>query len=530
MTFTAVVPVEYDLVITNGVCVTASDVAAMDVGIRGEKIVVLAPAGSLAQATAKRRIDAEGGYVMPGGVDCHVHLQEPSLFGKGTSADTFASGTRSAVAGGTTTIVAFAPQPRHEPSLVAALDAAHALARDNCYCDYGFHLLVGNAGRQALAEVKLLPARGVTSLKIYMTYEALQLRDNEILSVFAAARDSHVLTMVHAENGDVLTWLTERLEARGLVAPRYHAHSRPPLLEDEATNRAIALAALVAHTPILLVHISDGGAAARIRAAQTRGQPVFAETCPQYLFLTREEHLDGPAGFEAAKHVCSPPPRDKAAQAEIWAGLRNGTFAVLSSDHCPFNYDDNVSGKKTCITDEFPVGRFRHIPNGLPGVETRLPLAFSASTAASTATTTSANHDNNQRLPLTRFVEVTATNAAKLYGMYPRKGALLPGVSDADLVVWYPGPGSPKRPAALDNLVLTNSMLHHNVDYTPYEGQRIHNWPRYTILRGRIVWDRDGEGLVGTPGYGQFVERSAGVLNDIWQTVEQNGPFDEEKL
>ncbi|CAK7201758.1 hypothetical protein SEUCBS139899_004472 [Sporothrix eucalyptigena] len=508
---------EYDLVITNGVCVTASDIAAFDIGIRGEKIALLAPSGSLAKASTKKLIDAEGGYVMPGGVDCHVHLQEPSMFGKGSSADTFETGTRSAIAGGTTTLVAFAPQQRHEPSLITALDAAHSLARDNCYCDYGFHLLVGNASEQALSEVAKLPERGVTSLKIYMTYEALQLRDHEILSVLAESRQNKVLTMIHAENGDVLTWLTERLEKRGLVAPRYHAHSRPQLLEDEATNRAIALAELVAQTPILLVHISDSGATKRIREAQTRGQPVFAETCPQYLFLTREEHLDAPHGFEAAKHVCSPPPRDKAAQAVIWTGLRNGTFSVLSSDHCPFNFDDDVTGKKTCISEEFPVGRFRHIPNGLPGVETRLPMAFAAT-------------DRIDRLPLTKLVEVTSTNAAKLYGLYPKKGALMPGLSDADLVVWYPNEGSPKRPAALDDLTITNSMLHHDVDYTPFEGRRVTNWPRYTVLRGKVVWDRDGEGIVGGKGYGQFVEREAGVLNDIWQRVEEAGPFDEDKL
>ncbi|EFX00673.1 dihydropyrimidinase [Grosmannia clavigera kw1407] len=502
----------FDLVITNGVCVTASDVAALDVGILDGKIAVLAPSGTLRDAATVRLIDAEGGYVMPGGVDCHVHLQEPSLFGKGSSADTFETGTRSAVAGGTTTVVAFAPQQRGERSLLAALDAAQALAAGRCHCDYGLHLLVADASSEALDEVAALAGRGVTSLKIYMTYAALQLRDGEILSVLAAARANHILTMVHAENGDVLEWLTARLEARGLVAPRFHAHSRPGLLEAEATGRAIALAGLVAQTPILLVHVSDGEAAGRIREAQTRGQPVFAETCPQYLFLTRAEHLDGPPGFEAARHVCSPPPRDAAAQDAVWAALRLGTFAVLSSDHCPFRYDDATTGKKACITPEFPLGRFRHIPNGLPGVETRLPLALAAAAG--------------RHLPLTRLVETTATNPAKLYGLYPRKGALLPGLSDADVVVWYP----PGRFAGDSALTITNSMLHHDVDYTPYEGRRVDNWPRYTILRGRVVWDRDGGGIVGQPGDGQFLHRHAAVLNDVWTKVDADGPFDEEKL
>ncbi|KAI4594054.1 hypothetical protein KJ359_008595 [Pestalotiopsis sp. 9143b] len=496
---------EYDLVITNAVCVTAADVSPYDVAIRDEKIVLLAPSGSLKDAKTKRLIDAEGGYVMPGGIDCHVHLQEPSMFGKGSSADSYETGTRSAVAGGNTTIVAFAPQQKSQDSLLQALENTHKLARDNCYCDYGFHLLVSNPGPKALSEFdQLVGSEGITSLKIYMTYTALQLRDSEILSILLAARQRHILTMIHAENGDVLEWLTDQLEAAGKLAPKYHANSRPPVLESEATNRAIALSSLIANTPILLVHVSDPAAALRIRQAQTAGQPIFAETCPQYLFLTRDD-LDRP-GFEGAKCVCSPPPRNAEDQSQIWTGLRNGTFALLSSDHCPFRFDDAVTGKKTCVTDEHPVGKFRYIPNGLPGVETRMPLAFSA-----------------RRLALTKFVEVTSTNAAKLYGLYPKKGSMIPGVSDADLVIWYPE-------GKLEGLEVTNSMLHHDVDYTPYEGRKVNNWPRYTIIRGKVVWDRDGEGIVGPKGYGQFVKRSQGTLNDIWETVEQDGAFDLEKL
>lgn len=201
------------------------------------------------------------------------------MFGKGRSADTYESGTRSAVAGGCTTIVAFAPLQKEALSPLEALQATHALARDNCYCDYGFHLLMGNANPQALGELQRLPGEGVTSIKIYMTYQALQLRDNEILSVLLAARENRILTMVHAENGDVLDWLTERLEERRMFAPKYHANSHAPILESEATNRAIALSNLVAQTPILIVHVSDPDAALRIREAQTKGQPIYAETC-----------------------------------------------------------------------------------------------------------------------------------------------------------------------------------------------------------------------------------------------------------
>lgn len=389
--------------------------------------------------------------------------------------------------------------------MLIPLRNTHALAKDNCYTDYGFHLLMGNPSKEALSELKQLKEEeGVTSLKIYMTYTALQLRDDQILSVLLAARDLHIQTMIHAENGDVLNWLTDQLEAQNLVSPKYHSNSRPPVLESEATNRAIALSSLIANTPILLVHVSDPAAALRIREAQTHGQPIFAETCPQYLFLTRDD-LDKP-GFEGAKCVCSPPPRNAADQQAIWQGLKNGTFSVLSSDHCPFRFDDDETGKKACITHEHPVGRFRYIPNGLPGVETRIPLAFSAN-----------------KLPLTKFVEVTSTNAAKLYGLYPKKGGMIPGVSDADLVVWYP---DEKKP----NLTLTNSMLHHDVDYTPYEGRTVANWPRYTILRGTVVWDRDNGGIVGKKGFGQFVKRKSGVLNDVWKTVEEEGKFDLEKL
>jgi dihydropyrimidinase len=426
------------------------------------------------------------------------------MFGKGSSADSFETGTRSAVAGGTTTIVAFAPQQKHMDSVLEALENTHALAKDNCYADYGFHLLVSNPSPKALGELQTLRAtEGITSLKIYMTYTALQLRDNEILSVLLAARENQILTMIHAENGDVLNWLTDQLESRELYAPKYHSNSRPPVLESEATNRAIVLS-LILNTPILLVHVSDPEAALRIRQAQTSGQPIFAETCPQYLFLTRDD-LDKP-GFEGAKCVCSPPPRNKADQDAIWTGLKNGTFTLLSSDHCPFRFDDAETGKKACITHEHPVGRFRYIPNGLPGIETRLPLAFSA-----------------RKLPLTKFVEVTSTNAAKLYGLYPNKGSMIPGVSDADLVIWYPD-------GKLDEFPVTNEILHHDVDYTPFEGKTVNNWPRYTILRGRVIWDRDNGGLVGQKGYGQFVKRNPSSLNNVWDVVESDGKFDPENL
>ena len=406
-----------------------------------------------------------------------------------------------------------------------------------------------------------------------MTYAALRLRDSQILDVLLAARTNGLTTMIHAENGDVLDWMTQQLESRDLVAPKYHATSRPPLLEQEATHRAIALSELIA-TPILIVHVSSPAAAQHIRDAQTRGLPVYAETCPQYLYLTRAD-FDAP-GFEGAKCVCSPPPRDGPADHEaIWRGLRNGTFTILSSDHCPFLYADSESGKQSSVSAKYPLGKFSQIPNGIPGLETRLPLTLgSGSSGISSSTTsspssTSPSHPSPTAeplplplpLPLTRFVALTSTNPAKLYGLYPLKGALLPGLSDADLVIWYPENSSPPPypPSSSSSphshphhetrrIKIKNANLHHACDYTPFEGRTVRNWPRYTILRGKVVWDRerererdrererhsdreDGEdgkggkdgkdekygggggGLVGKKGYGRFVKRGRSTLS-----------------
>ncbi|KAM5374332.1 hypothetical protein ACJZ2D_006505 [Fusarium nematophilum] len=342
------------------------------------------------------------------------------------------------------------------------------------------HIIVANPGPQALEEFPILRERGVSSVKIYMTYETLQLRDNQILDVLLQARTHGITTMIHAENGDMLSWMTDQLEKRLLLAPKYHATSRPQLVESEATNRAIVLGQLIG-APILIVHVSSPVATEAIRRAQGHGLPVYAETCPQYLFLTSRD-LDQP-GFEGAKCVCSPPPRHGVEDLEaIWRGLQNGTFTILSSDHCPFLYDNKDIGKKSAIEEDAPLGRFRYIPNGCPGVDTRLPLVLS-----------------EQRLTPQRFVELTSTNPAKLYGLYPMKGALVPGVSDGDLVIWYP---------SFEPFQITNQNLHHNVDYTPYEGRTVSQWPRYTLIRGEVVWDRDNGGVVGQKGYGQFVHRA----------------------
>jgi dihydropyrimidinase len=320
-------------------------------------------------------------------------------------------------------------------------------------------------------ELPTLVEDGCTSFKIYMTYDDLKLDDCQILECLAAARRLGALVMIHAENADCIAWLTKTLEAAGHTAPRYHADSRPPLVEREAIHRAISLAELV-DVAILIVHVSGTEAMEQIRWAQVRGLPVFAETCPQYLFLTATDlHRDG---FEGAKYVCSPPPRDAENQASLWRGLNSGVFQVFSSDHAPFRFND-VHGKKAA-GEHAP---FRCIPNGIPGLETRLPLLFSEGVLSG-------------RIDITRFVALTATNPARIYGLYPRKGTIAVG-SDADITLWHPGV----------EWTVTNEALHHNVDYTPYAGMRLNGRPITTLSRGQIVWS-DG-GYLGKAGSGQFL-------------------------
>jgi dihydropyrimidinase len=305
-----------------------------------------------------------------------------------------------------------------------------------------------------------------------MTYDDMKLNDRQILDLLNLARQEGAMTMIHAENADCIGWLTEQLLESGMTAPRYHAHARPMLIEREATHRAIALAELM-DVPVLIVHVSGQEAIEQIRNAQGLGLKIFGETCPQYLFLTAEDlNLEG---FEGAKCICSPPPRDKSNQAVVWRALDNGTFHIVSSDHAPFRFD-GVDGKK--IRGE--LAPFNEVPNGIPGLETRLPLLMSHGVLKG-------------RLDIHQFVALTATNAAKLYGLFPRKGTIAVG-SDADLVLW--DLTTPR--------IIQNSKLHHNVDYTPYEGIEVNAWPALTMSRGRVVW-QDGV-YHGQPGHGQFLK------------------------
>ncbi|MCL3883122.1 dihydropyrimidinase [Marivita sp. GX14005] len=461
---------QFDLVIRGGTIATAADIFEADIGISDGRITALA--ADLPRGTDE--IDATGKLVLPGGVDAHCHFDQPTSDGS-KMADDFDSGPRSAAFGGTTTVIPFACQQKGQ-SLRAAVDDYHRRAEGKSVIDYAFHLIVTDPTPQVLGqELPALIREGYTSFKIYTTYDDLKLNDREIIEVLALAKREGALTMIHAENSDAIAWLTEALEKAGQTAPRHHADARPAIAEREATHRAISLAEIV-DVPMLVVHVSGGEAMEQIAHARSKGLKVFAETCPQYILLTADDlNLDG---FEGAKHICSPPPRDSASQRSVWRGLANGTFQVFSSDHAPFRFDD-PQGKKV----RGDGASFTHVPNGIPGVETRLALLFSEGVGKG-------------RISLNRFVALTATNPARLYGLYPRKGTIAVG-ADADLAIWN----------TTREVTITNDALHHNVDYTPYEGRRVTGWPETVLSRGEVVVQ--GGTLEAKPGRGAFLECGA---------------------
>ena len=457
----------YDLVIRNATVVTAADVMQCDVGIADGTIAALARG----LAPGATEIDASGMLAMPGGVDAHCHLDQPMPAGI-RMADDFESGTISAACGGTTTVIPFAVQEKGR-SLIAAVEDYHRRANGKAIVDYAFHLIVSDPSETVLREeLPELIRQGYTSFKLYMTYDDLKLNDRQILDVLALARREGALAMVHAENTDCIAWLTDRLEAAGNIAPKFHALARPSAVEREATQRAITMSQIV-DVPVLIVHVSGAEAIEQIRWARARGLRIYAETCPQYLLLTADD-LDR-AGYEGAKCVCSPPPRDKFNQEAVWNGLADGLFNIVSSDHAPFRYDD-PHGKK-------PGGKevgFHYIPNGIPGIETRLPLLYSEGVGRG-------------RIDVNQFVALTATNPARMYGLYPRKGTIAIG-ADADIALWN----------TEKEITITNSQLHHNCDYTPYEGLKVRGWPVVTLSRGEVVWS--GGQVKGAAGRGRFLK------------------------
>lgn len=457
----------FDLTIRGGTVATAADSVRADVGIVDGRVAAVAaglPPG-------KRDLDATGRFVLPGGIDSHCHIEQLSGMGI-MSADDFYSGTVSAAFGGTTTIIPFAAQHRGT-SVTQSLSDYHERARTKAVIDYGFHLIISEATEHILEEE--LPAAirgGITSFKVYMTYPKWKLEDYQLLEIMNVADREGALVMVHAENDDIIRWIAKRLVDRGHGAPKFHGVAHDGLAEAEATHRIIALSRLLS-VPVLIVHVSSPEATATIRAAQTLGARIFAETCPQYIALTADD-MDRP-GVEGAKWCCSPPLRDKAAQEAIWTGLVNGTFHVFSSDHAPYRFDE---------TAKIPRGEattFKEMANGVPGIELRLPILFSEGVMQG-------------RITMQQFVALTATNHARMYGLHPRKGTIAVG-ADADIAIWNP------------DVVRTvdYAMLHDAVGYTPYEGQTIRGWPETVLSRGRVIVE-NGQ-LHAERGSGQFLVR-----------------------
>jgi len=456
------------ILVRGGTVVTAEGTLDADVLIEGEKIaaVLARPAADGLQASAGEVVDAAGKYVIPGGIDGHTHMEMP--FGGTFSVDTFATGTTAAAWGGTTTIIDFAVQAKGT-SLLATLDKWHAKAAGNCAIDYGFHMIVSDVNDATLKEMESCMGSGVTSFKMFMAYPGVfYATDGEILLAMQQASKIGATIMMHAENGIAIDQLVLQAIEAGRTDPVYHGLTRPPELEGEATSRAITLAK-VADCPLYIVHLSAAHALQAVAEARDAGQNVFAETCPQYLYLTLED-LARP-DFEGAKFVCSPPLRTPDHGAALWRGLRTNDLSIVSTDHCPF-----------CFKEQKELGRgdFAKIPNGIPGVEHRMDLLHQGVVAG--------------EITLPRWVETCSTTPARMFGLYPRKGTIAVG-SDADIVVY--------DPAARQTL---SAGTHHmNVDYSAYEGMEITGKVAVTISRGRVVV-ADGE-FRGSAGHGSFLPR-----------------------
>jgi dihydropyrimidinase len=454
------------VVIKGGRVVTAADDYVGDILVEGERISLI---GESLDVQADRVVDASGKYVLPGCIDPHTHLDMP--FGGTVTCDDFLSGHTSAAFGGTTTHVDFCIQPQGS-TFASALETWHGKAEGKALIDYGFHIAVTDLREGGtLEELGSLPDQGVTSYKLFMAYKgALQVDDETLFRTMQVAAATGALVMVHAENGDAIDVLVKQALAEGHTEPWYHALTRPPETEGEATNRAIQLAR-VAGAPLYVVHVSCKESIDPIAAAREKGWAIFGETCTQYFFVDYT-FLERP-GFEGAKYVYTPPPRDRANQEHLWAAVRSDVLSAISTDHCAFKWD----GQKTLGKDDFS-----KIPNGGPGIENRLQMIHEFGVRSG-------------RISLNRMVELLSTNPAKLFGLYPRKGTLAVG-SDADLVVF-----DPEKPVTL------SAASHHSaVDYNLFEGTEVIGSPELVLRRGEVIVD--GGELLAKPGSGQFVRRA----------------------
>ena len=454
-----------DLVIRGGTVATSEKTFDADVGIRDGKVAELGKGLSGA-----RVIEAGGRLVLPGGIDSHCHIEQLSSMGV-MSADDFYSASVTAACGGTTTIIPFCAQHRGD-DLRKVLAEYHERARTKAAIDYAFHLIIANPDEKTLHEdLPQAIAGGIRSFKIFMTYDRMRLHDEQILDVMAAARRHGALVMVHAENHGVISWLAGRMVKQGNTLPRYHAICHTRSSEAEAIQRVIALAQIV-DCPILIVHVSTAEGIQAIREARAQGLKVYGETCPQYLFLTAKD-ID--IGLQGAMFCCSPPPRDEAAQAACWQGLKDGALHVYSSDHAPYKMD--ASGK-------LPKGdrtTFKEMANGVPGLELRVPLLFTYGYQAG-------------RLTLNEFVNLTSTRHAQTYGLFPRKGTIAPG-ADADIAIW-----DPKKKLRIET-------TRDNTGYTPYKGRELTGWPVTVLSRGEVIVE-DGK-VTAARGRGRYLERAA---------------------
>jgi len=448
--------------ITNGTVVTAVDRYAADLRIENGRITAI---GAGVADGCDQHLDARGHLLLPGGIDAHTHFALP--FGGTVSADDFETGTRAALFGGTTTCIDFAVQYKGQ-SLRQGLDAWHAKAEGKACGDYAFHMIVADVNEQSLADMRDIAADGVTSFKLFMAYPGVFLStDGEIFRALQRSVELGALIQMHAENGSVIDVLVQQALARGETAPVYHALTRPSIAEGEATHRAIALAE-IAGAPIYIVHMTAGEAADAVAAARARGLRVYGETCPQYLFLTEDNYRE--PGFAGAKYVMSPPLRPQPHGERLWRALRTDQLSVVATDHCPF-----------CMKEQKELGKgdFSKIPNGTPGVENRMQLLYHGGVAGG-------------RFDLHRFVHITATAPAKIFGLFPRKGTIAVG-SDADIVIFDPA----------GHYRIEARTQHMNVDFNAYEGMEVHGRIVRVLLRGELVVD--GDHWLGRSGGGQFV-------------------------
>jgi dihydropyrimidinase len=456
----------FDTIIVNGRVATAADTYASDVAIGNGKITAIGQ--DLPRDNATKIIDAAGKYLLPGGIDVHTHLDMP--FGGTKSADDFETGTRAAAFGGTTTLIDFAIQYKGQ-TLRTAFDTWMQKAAGKAVSDYSFHCIITDLADAQLEEMNALVREGVTSFKLFMAYPGVfMLDDGSIFKALRATARNGGLVCMHAENGSAIDVIVQQALAEGKKAPKYHALTRPTTAEAEATSRAIALAEM-AGAPVYIVHLSCNDALEKVREARDRGLPVYAETCPQYLYLSIE-NFDVP-GFEGAKYVFTPPLREKWHQEKLWHGLKRDHLQVVSTDHCPF-----------CFKEQKELGRddFTKIPNGGPGIEHRMSLIYSGGVAQG-------------RFSVNRFVELVSTTPAKLFGLYPRKGTIAVG-SDADLVIFNPA----------RKHTISAKTHHMRVDYSMFEGIQVTGMPDTVLSRGRVIVEADK--FVGRPGRGEFIKRS----------------------